>query len=153
MADDWSCIFCAKSIGMWDKTCKHCGEKQFGENDEYYHLFSSGFAQKNDAGLVQSSISQTLNLQSEIITIIFPPFSLNGNFNSDEKRAISSALALAQTYYNDLYDISISLDTNITNLTASTLLNIEANFQGLSLFKEICFVPTKFDPKSTKRDP
>lgn len=36
MADDWSCIFCAKPIGMWDKTCKYCGEKQFGENDEYY---------------------------------------------------------------------------------------------------------------------
>lgn len=36
MADDWSCILCGEPIGMWDKTCRHCGEKQFGENDEYY---------------------------------------------------------------------------------------------------------------------
>lgn len=91
------------------------------KNEEYYHLFSSGFAQKNDAQLVQNSISQNLNLQSEIITITFPTFSLSGNFNSDEKRAIFSALALAQTYYNDLYDISISLDTNITSLTSAKL--------------------------------
>ena len=36
MEDDWSCLLCGEPIGMWDKTCRHCGEKQFGENDEYY---------------------------------------------------------------------------------------------------------------------
>lgn len=36
MADDWICLLCGKPIGMWDKICNHCGEKQFGENDEYY---------------------------------------------------------------------------------------------------------------------
>ena len=36
MSDDWNCLLCGEPIGMWDKTCRHCGEKQFGENDEYY---------------------------------------------------------------------------------------------------------------------
>ena len=34
--DDWTCIFCDEPIGMFDKVCKHCGTRQFGENDEYY---------------------------------------------------------------------------------------------------------------------
>ena len=34
--DDWTCLLCGEPIGMFDKVCKHCGERQFGENDEYY---------------------------------------------------------------------------------------------------------------------
>lgn len=30
------CLLCGKTIGMWEKQCPYCGEKQFGENDEYY---------------------------------------------------------------------------------------------------------------------
>lgn len=30
------CLECGEEIDMWQKTCHHCGAKQFGENDEYY---------------------------------------------------------------------------------------------------------------------
>lgn len=30
------CLLCGKTIGLWDKVCKYCGEHQFGENDKYY---------------------------------------------------------------------------------------------------------------------
>lgn len=36
MSDKWPCIECGRLIGKWDKVCKYCGEKQFGDNDEYY---------------------------------------------------------------------------------------------------------------------
>jgi len=36
MADTDFCLTCGKAIGMWDKTCKHCGANQFGENNEFY---------------------------------------------------------------------------------------------------------------------
>lgn len=36
MADTDFCLMCGKTIGMWDKTCKHCGANQFGENNEFY---------------------------------------------------------------------------------------------------------------------
>ena len=34
--DDWTCLSCGEPIGMFDKVCRHCGDRQFGENDEYY---------------------------------------------------------------------------------------------------------------------
>lgn len=36
MAEQWECMLCGKPIGMWDKVCKHCGTKQFGDNNECY---------------------------------------------------------------------------------------------------------------------
>lgn len=32
--DDWTCIFCDKPIGMFDKVCKHCGEAQYDDDEE-----------------------------------------------------------------------------------------------------------------------
>ncbi len=34
--EEWYCLECGEIIDMWQKTCHHCGAKQFGENDEYY---------------------------------------------------------------------------------------------------------------------
>lgn len=36
MADQWECLQCGKSIGMWDKQCKYCGTPQYGTNNEFY---------------------------------------------------------------------------------------------------------------------
>lgn len=36
MAEKNFCLLCGKTIGMWDKVCPYCGERQFGEHDEYY---------------------------------------------------------------------------------------------------------------------
>ena len=36
MADTDFCLMCGKTIGMWDKTCKYCGENQFGDSNEFY---------------------------------------------------------------------------------------------------------------------
>ena len=36
MTNTHCCLLCGKEIGMWDKTCKYCGEKQFGENNEFF---------------------------------------------------------------------------------------------------------------------
>lgn len=36
MADTDFCLTCGKTIGMWDKTCRHCGANQFGDNNEFY---------------------------------------------------------------------------------------------------------------------
>ena len=36
MSEKWECLLCGKEIGMWDKKCPHCGQNQFGDNNEYY---------------------------------------------------------------------------------------------------------------------
>lgn len=35
MENQWSCLQCGGSIGMWDMKCCHCGTNQFRENNEY----------------------------------------------------------------------------------------------------------------------
>lgn len=107
---------------------------------EYYYVVSSAYANKNDADLVQSSLKQVQNIESEIITVNFKSITLNGTFTADEKKIISKSLSASQNYYNSIYDIAISLDTGVyneisaklaVNSAHNTLANIYADFNTL----------------------
>jgi len=91
------------------------------KENEYNYIVSSAYANKNDADLVQNSLKQTQNLESEIISIKFKSITLNGNFNAEEKKIISKALSASQTFYNSIYDIAISLDTGVYNEISAKL--------------------------------
>lgn len=110
------------------------------KNGEYYHVVSSGYANKNDAELVQNSIKINQNLESEIFSVKFKSYSLNGTFTGDEKKVFQKALNSCQTFYTSLYDIAISLDTGVyneisaklaVNSASQTLATTYANFNTL----------------------
>lgn len=65
MADTDFCLACGKTIGMWDKECKHCGANQFGENDEFYPDEKSIRTTKMVLG------TQRINKSSGILKSIF----------------------------------------------------------------------------------
>ncbi|MBQ8909345.1 MAG: hypothetical protein IJY90_03570 [Clostridia bacterium] len=91
------------------------------EKDGYYHIISSGYLNKADAELVQSSIKLNQNLDSEILTISFDGYSINGNFSGDEARVIVNLLSSCINFYTSIYDVSISLDTGVYNEISAKL--------------------------------
>ena len=91
------------------------------EQNDYYYVVSSVYNNKNDAVLVQNSVKANQGFDSEIITVKFPSFSINGNFSADEKRVLDKALNCFYSYYLSIYDIAISLDTNVNNEVSAKL--------------------------------
>lgn len=110
------------------------------KQDEYYHVISSAYVNKNDADLVKNSIKINQNIESEIISVKFPAFSIKGSFNSDEKKVVSKALSIATIFYTSIYDIAVSFDTGVNNeinsklavnSTSNTISTIYANFDTI----------------------
>lgn len=110
------------------------------KQDDYFYVISSAYINKNDAELVKNSIKINQDIDSEIITVKFPYFSINGSFNADKKKVVSKAIAIAQTFYTSIYDIAVSLDTGVNseinsklavNSTSNTISTIYANFDTL----------------------
>ncbi len=89
--------------------------------EDYYYVLSSGFENRNDAVLVQNNLSSTHNIASEIITIKFDNFTLNGNFDADSKKVLEKAVKSFQDGYKNLYDIAISVDTAVYNEISARL--------------------------------
>ncbi len=91
------------------------------EKDDRFWLVSSAYASKNDAILVQSSIKQTQNLESEIISVKFNSITISGEFSAEEKKAVTKALSAGMNFYLSIYDIAISLDTGVYNEISAKL--------------------------------
>ncbi len=89
--------------------------------DNYYHVISSAYSNKNDALLVQNSIKTNQNLDSEILTINFSSKELLGNFSGEETKVLTKALNCFQEFYLTIYDIAISLDTSVYNEISARL--------------------------------
>lgn len=107
---------------------------------DYYYVVSSAYANKNDAELVQNSIKLNQNIKSEIFSVKFKSYSLNGYFSGEEKKVIQKALNSCQLFYTTVYDIAISLDTGVYNEISAklavndashTLATTYANFNTL----------------------
>ncbi len=91
------------------------------EIDGYFYVVSSAYSNKNDASLVQSSIKQTQNLESEIISVKFDSITISGNFSAEEKKSLGKALSAGINFYLSIYDIAISLDTGVYNEISAKL--------------------------------
>lgn len=113
------------------------------EKDNYFHVVSSAYINKNDAQLVQNSIKTNNNIDSEIFSIKFNSFTINGSFNSDQTKVLNKSLNSFLNYYKEIYDIAISLDTSVyneisarlaVNSSHNNLTNIVNNFE--LLFKD-----------------
>ena len=101
--------------------------------EDYYHVVSSVYANKNDAILVQNSIKLNQNLDSEIFSVKFEGIVINGTFTNEERTVLTKALSAVYEYYKKLYDIAISLDTNVYNEISARLAvnNAHNSFTGI----------------------
>lgn len=109
------------------------------EQDGYYHIISSAYFNKNDGILVQNSIKNK-GIESSLLSISFPAFSIVGNFSDDEERVLNKAVNSFLEYYHALYDIAISYDTSVYNdISAKLAVNsAHGNFSStLANFKTV----------------
>lgn len=90
------------------------------KNGDYFYVASSAYQNKNDALLVQTNLKNS-QIESEILSLTFKDFSVNGTFDSEEKKVLQKALTISYISYQNLYDIAISLDTGVYNETSAKL--------------------------------
>jgi hypothetical protein len=89
-----------------------------------YHIIASAYEKENDAKLVQENLLKE-DITSQIIIIGFEEIDLeNISSNSQEKEFIDS-LGIFKIVYLKLYDISVSLDTNVIDETRAKIEIIE----------------------------
>lgn len=91
------------------------------QNEEYYHIISSGYFNKADCELVQSSIKLNQGLDTTLLSISIPSYSIYGSFDSDQHKTLSALLAAPLNFYHSIYDIAISTDTNVLNEVGAKL--------------------------------
>ena len=89
--------------------------------DGKYHVLASGYESKNDASLVKSNL-ETQGVTCEIIDQTYSQITINGEFTSDEKAVLENSLSAFYKAYKGLYDVSLSLDTNVITETNAKLL-------------------------------
>ena len=91
------------------------------KQDDYFYVISSAYLNKNDAALVQNSIKLNHNLESQILTIKFSPYTIYGNFDSEQTKVLDKLLSACFDIYTSVYDVVISLDTGVSNETSARL--------------------------------
>ena len=121
---------------------KQSGAGYVLEQNKKFYVLASAYAEENDAKLVKTNL-ETEGLSPEIIKITIPPITLNGNYNTTEMNALVGAITIYKTVFDNLYDISVALDTKIStqaecllfisdvdNLVSKAKLNFDALFNS-----------------------
>lgn len=98
------------------------------KKDNVYYVLASAYESENDAKKVLEK-NETDMLSGEIIKISVNEISLNMTLSGKEKIAISNSLGCFKDVYLNLYDLSVSLDTEVKNQTECKLAisNLKAN--------------------------
>lgn len=112
--------------------------------DAQYYVLTSAYIEENDAKLVNSRLEEN-GLSPTIIKITIPPFSLCGNYSTSQQNSLSNAIYIFKTCFENLYDISVALDTaikneneckiligDVENLINKTKLTFETEFSGFA---------------------
>ena len=108
------------------------------KNDENFHLLASLYENKTDAEKVKKKLEET-NISCEILTIEISPQKVEGNFQ--QKNVIAEVLKTPFEIFKQLYDVAVSLDTNLINETTAKLNcnTIYSNFVAIkSNFQTLC---------------
>lgn len=109
------------------------------ENNGKFHVIASIYKNENDAELVKNSLKNN-GYSPEILKISIDKLTVSGNFSTEEENILKNCLNIKETIFDNLYDIAISLDTNIYNETQaklkinetySTLITAQNNFETI----------------------
>lgn len=100
------------------------------QKDNTFFIVASCYEKENDAVLVQNNIKLNFDLNSEVFCVDFDALTLNGEYDVQEKKVLTKALRAYYTAYQELFDIAVSLDTNVYNEISARLAinNSYANF-------------------------
>ena len=90
------------------------------EKDDKFYLIASIYENFNDAELVKNNL-QTSGVETEILTIVLEKSKVEGNFSADEKTILTNCLKSKIETFKNLYDVAISLDTNVFDKTKAKL--------------------------------
>lgn len=101
------------------------------EKDNYFYVASSAYLNSADAALVQESIKQNHNLDCLLIDYQVPSFQITLTIDSEEKKVLQKALNAHENAYKLLFDIALSLDTNVYN-EISARLAINSAFSSIN---------------------
>lgn len=111
------------------------------EKEEKIYLLASVYENQTDAKKVKQNLASN-DISSSIIEISLPSVNFGGNFSQEEKDVLLTAIKSDFEIYQKLYDISISLDTAVCDLsqarldcseTYASLISAKSNFE--SFFK------------------
>ena len=117
------------------------------QNENYYYLIHSAYINKNDAQLVQNNLKTKNDKDSELFSIKFDSFSVLGSFSADEIKVLSKTLNVFLDFYKEIYDISVSVDTNVYNEISARLAvnsshnNLSKNIDNFSLLFSESTIP------------
>ena len=100
------------------------------KNGEYFYVVSSAYANKNDAVLVQNNLKSS-SIDSEIFSVTFPSIVIEGGYDSESKKVLGKAVNIFETSYLALFDVAISLDTQVYN-EISARLAINSNHANIN---------------------
>jgi len=88
--------------------------------DNVYYILASAYESENDAKKVLEK-NETDEFTGEIIKIEVKEINLNMTLSGKEKIALSNSLSIFKKVYASLYDLSVSLDTEVKNQTECKL--------------------------------
>lgn len=91
------------------------------EQADNFYVATSCYLNKSDAELVKNSLAQNYNIEIEILEFSIPQISFTLNLDSEEKKVLQKALNAHISAYRLLFDIAISLDTNVYNEISARL--------------------------------
>lgn len=126
-------VYSAESLEEAESELENFSDTNFGlyiyENDDAYHIIASCYKNNNDAELVKSNL-KTNGIEAEILKIKKESVVLEGSFSSNEELILKDCLSTTNNIYNNLYDITVSLDTGVTDeVTAKLKINeVYSNF-------------------------
>ena len=90
------------------------------EQENKFYLIASVYENVNDAELVKNNLNSS-GINSEIIEIPLENNSIKGNFDTNEKEILSASLKANYNTFKSLYDIAISLDTGVFDMSKAKL--------------------------------
>ena len=116
-----SCKNESEAISLGKDTMINDNAGYLWEYDGNFEIISSAYKNENDALLMKNALEMK-NIKTQIIKVDFPSIKISSTYSNKEMEILISALNSFHDAYFELYDISISLDSQIINETKASLL-------------------------------
>lgn len=115
---------------------KNCAGYIYMTNTEYM-ILASGYENLADAEKVETNLKKS-EIPCEIVTIDFPKLELSTNISSAEKTTLENAVGIFRTLYKKLYDLSVTVDTNLST-------EIESKLELAKIISEFTKIKASFE--------
>lgn len=125
---------------MAEITKKKNGAGYIWQTNTCYYVFASCYENEADAKKVSENLAES-NISCEIVKLDFSEISVKAEVNEQEKTALTSAVQSYKNMFKQLYDLSVSIDTNLySEIEAKVYLSdIISNFTKIKTNFETLF--------------